>query len=396
MKTTPLHCLCRDCLHGWIVHGWTPPPVPARCPDCGGTRVIGHAELRDLAIAHIDCDSFYASIEKRDQPALKDKPLLIGGDSPRSVVATACYLARRYGCRSAMPMYKARELCPQAVIVRPDHAKYKRVSGEIHAIFRSYTDLIEPIALDEAFLDLAHRTDIPEVLADIAARIEQEVGITVSVGLSYAKFLAKMASDLDKPRGFSVIGRADALDFLAPQPVRALHGVGPAMEKRLTGDGFHAIGDLQRANEQDLHARYGKHGRVLAQRARGIDARQVTPDREAKSISAETTFAQDHRQADALMDALDPLAAKVESRLRRADLAATGVSVKLKTADFRILTRHARLATPTQRAAVLLTAARPLVEREADGRPFRLIGIGGDPLVDAEGADPPDLFSLGA
>lgn len=390
-----LHCLCRDCLHAWSVGGWTP-LLPARCPDCGGGRVAGHAELRDLAIAHVDCDSFYASIEKRDRPDLKDKPLLIGGEGPRSVVATACYIARRYGCRSAMPMYKARELCPQAVIVRPDHAKYKRVSGEMHAIFHSYTDLIEPVALDEAYLDLAHRPDIPETLADIAGRIEQDIGITVSVGLSYAKFLAKMASDLDKPRGFSIIGRADALAFLAPQPVRALHGVGPAMEKRLTGDGLHTVGDLQRASEQDLHARYGKHGRVLAQRARGIDARQITPDREAKSISAETTFERDHREATALMDALAPLAAKVETRLRRADLAATGISIKLKTADFRLLTRHARLPVPTQRADVLLTAARPLVEREADGRPFRLVGIGGDPLVDADGADPPDLFSLGA
>lgn len=370
--------------------------MPDRCPDCGGRRVIGHAELRDLAIAHIDCDSFYASIEKRDRPELRDRPLLIGGTGPRSVVATACYLARQFGCRSAMPMYRARELCPQAVVLPADHAKYKRVSAEIHAIFRAYTDLIEPIALDEAYLDLAHRADIPEALADIAARVEQDIGITVSIGLSYCKALAKMASDLDKPRGYSIIGRADALAFLAPQPVRAIHGVGPAMEKRLTSDGFVTIADLQAAPEAELAARYGKHGRDLWQRARGIDHRQVTPDREAKSISAETTFDKDRRDADALLAALAPLAERVEARLRRAGLAASGVSVKLKTADFKTLTRHARLGTATQRADVLLTAAAPLVTREADGRPFRLVGIGADPLIPAEKADPPDLFSLGA
>ena len=391
----PLSCLCRDCLHVWTVGGWTP-TLPDRCPDCGGQRVVGHAELRDLAIAHVDCDSFYASIEKRDRPELKDKPLLIGGTGPRSVVATACYLARRFGCRSAMPMYKARELCPNAVILPADHAKYKRVSGEIHAIFRAYTDLIEPVALDEAYLDLAHRADIPETLADIAARIEQEVGITVSIGLSYNKALAKMASDLNKPRGYSVIARADALGFLAPQPVRAIHGVGPAMEKRLTTDGFLTIADLQKAAEADLAARYGKHGRDLWYRARGIDHRLVTPDREAKSISAETTFDKDRHDPTALMDALRPLADRVEARLRRAGLAASGVSVKLKTTDFKTLTRHARLGTATQRADILLSAAAPLVVREADGRAFRLVGIGADPLLDAEDADPPDLFSLGA
>jgi DNA polymerase-4 len=193
-----LSALCRDCLHPFSAEEGAARPL--RCPSCSGWRTVAHGELRDLAIAHVDCDSFYASIEKRDRPELADKPILIGGTGPRSVVATACYIARRYGCRSAMPMYKARELCPQAVIVHPDHGKYRRVSAEIHRIFHAYTDLIEPIALDEAYLDLAHRPDIPEALADIALRVEQEVGISLSVGLSYNKFLAKIASDLEKPR----------------------------------------------------------------------------------------------------------------------------------------------------------------------------------------------------
>lgn len=382
--------LCRDCLHLWRA-GETGAP---RCPNCGFRRVAAHAELDELAIAHVDCDSFYASIEKRDRPELAAVPLLIGGTGNRGVVATACYLARRYGCRSAMPMYKARELCPQAVVLKPDHAKYKRVSAEIHAIFAAYTGLIQPVALDEAYLDMAHRDDIPVALADIALRIEQEVGITVSVGLSYNKFLAKMASDLDKPRGFAVIGRAEAVAFLAPRPVRDIHGVGPVLARRLGEDGFPTIGDLQQATEADLKARYGVHGRQLWHLARGQDGRAVTPDREAKSISSETTFAKDMARASDLMAALEPLAAKVADRLRRADLAAAGVSVKLKTADFRLLTRHARLPVPTQRAAVLLAAAEPLVRAEADGRPFRLVGIGGDPLVPGQQADPPDLFSL--
>lgn len=382
--------LCRDCLQAWRA---TPTPA-ARCPNCGFRRIVTHPELDDLAIAHIDCDSFYATIEKRDAPDLADKPLLIGGTGARSVVATACYIARRYGCRSAMPMYKARELCPQAVVLRPDHAKYKRVSADIHAIFGAYTGLVEPIALDEAYLDLAHLDDIPAALADIALRIEQEVGITVSVGLSYNKFLAKIASDLDKPRGFTVIGRTEAQAFLAPRPVRTIHGVGPVLESRLVADGFVTIGDLQQASEADLKARYGSHGRQLWHLARGIDGRSVTPDREAKSISSETTFAKDLTRAEDLLDALAPLAARVADRMVRADLAGVGVSVKLKTADFRLLTRHARLPTPTQRADVLLRAAEPLVRAEADGRPFRLVGIGGDPLVAGDHADPPDLFSV--
>lgn len=382
--------LCRDCLCGW-----TSPLQPAgRCPNCGGRRVLVHAELRDLAIAHIDCDSFYATIEKRDRPELASRPLLIGGTAPRSVVATACYIARQYGCRSAMPMYKARELCPEAVVVLPDHAKYKRVSAEIHRIFRAYTDLIEPIALDEAYLDLAHRDDIPETLADIALRIEQEVAITVSVGFSHNKFLAKLASDLDKPRGFSVIGRADTMGFLTPLPVRAIHGVGPAMERRLTDDGFHTVGDLQTVSEMELKARYGQMGSLLALRARGEDTRRVTPDREAKSISSETTFDRDRVTAEDLLAALGPLADRVEARLRRAGLAGMGAVVKLKTRDFRLLTRHVRLADPTQRATVLMAAIDPLVRREADGRPFRLVGIGAEPLTDAVAADPPDLFSV--
>lgn len=377
--------LCRDCLRETEGN---------RCRHCGGQRLLDHPELRDLAIAHIDCDSFYAAVEKRDRPELADKPLLIGGTSPRSVVATACYIARKYGCRSAMPMYKARELCPEAVVIPPDGRKYRRVSGDIRHIFEIYTDLIEPVALDEAYLDLAHRDDIPEALADIALRVEQDIGITVSVGLSYNKFLAKTASDLNKPRGFTVIGRAEAVAFLEPRSVRSLPGVGPAMEAKLVADGFVTVGDLQRAKAIDLTTRYGAHGKHLANLAHGIGSGRVTPDRETRSVSAETTFDKDRFAAAELMDALQPLAARVEERLRRNALAAGGVVIKLKTKDFKLITRHSKLTDPTQRADVLLRAAETLIHREADGRRFRLVGIGAEPVVAAVVADPPDLFGV--
>lgn len=383
--------LCRDCLTAWqgeaVGEG-------GRCPACGSRRILCHPELRSLAIAHIDCDSFYASIEKRDAPALKDKPLLIGGTGPRSVVSTACYLARRYGCRSAMPMYKARELCPQAVVLPPDHGKYRRVSVEIHNIFQHYTDLIQPVALDEAYLDLAHRDDIPEVLANIALRVEQEVGISVSIGLSYCKFLAKMASDLNKPRGFSVVGRQEALAFLAPQPVRAIHGVGPALERKLIEQGFATVADLQAASPLDLKARFGSMGRHLWHLAHGEDDRPVNTDREAKSISAETTYDVDQSDPEALLATLHALAERVETRLKRADLSASVVQIKLKTPDFRLLTRQAKLPDPTQRAGQLMRHVEPLLRREATGRAFRLVGLGVDGLGPSQAADPPDLFSL--
>lgn len=387
--------LCRECLTAWQggdTGGET--GGETRCPACGSRRVLAHPELRSLAIAHVDCDSFYASIEKRDNPALKEKPLLIGGTGPRSVVSTACYLARKYGCRSAMPMYKARELCPQAVILPPDHGKYRRVSAEIHHIFEQYTDLIQPVALDEAYLDLAHRDDIPEVLANIALRVEQEVGISVSIGLSYCKFLAKMASDLNKPRGFSIVGRAEAVGFLAPQPVRAIHGVGPALERKLIEQGFATVADLQAASPLDLKARFGSMGRHLWHLAHGEDDRPVNTDREAKSISAETTYDVDQSDPEALLATLQALAERVETRLKRADLSASVVQIKLKTPDFRLLTRQARLPDPTQRARQLMRHAEPLLRREATGRAFRLVGLGVDGLGPSQAADPPDLFSL--
>jgi DNA polymerase-4 len=290
--------LCRACLTEFSEAADGP------CPRCGSTRVVRHPELLGLTLAHIDCDAFYAAIEKRDNPALADKPLIIGGGR-RGVVSTACYIARRYGVRSAMPMFKALQLCPQAVVIRPAMEKYAAVSREVQAIFLEATPLVEPVSLDEAYLDLTgteavHRRSPAATLAHIARRIEQEIAITVSIGLSYNKLLAKLASEMDKPHGFGVTGRAEAEAYLAARPVRVIPGVGRVLAQTLEADGFSLIGDLQRAPASELARRYGTHGARLAALARGLDDRAVEPEREAKSISAETTFEQD--LADGLQD----------------------------------------------------------------------------------------------
>jgi len=381
--------LCRDCC------------IPFRsgpdCPRCGSLRVVEHDELFELDIAHIDCDAFYASVEKRDNPSLSDKPVIVGHPGGRGVVTTACYVARKFGPRSAMPMFKALEMCPHAVVVPPDMAKYKRVSEAIRALFLKATPLVEPLSLDEAYLDLsaqARLVDKPPavLLARLQRAIERRVGITVSAGLSYNKFLAKMASDRDKPRGLSIIGRAEATDMLAPMAVGALCGVGAATAARMEQAGITTIGDLQTMSEAELVTRFGKFGRALYLMARGEDGRRITPDRPAKSVSNETTFARDIKDPAMLMAALEPLAAKVAGRLERAGLAGRTVVLKLKTADFKLLTRNHRLPDPTTRAEVLLKVACAQLEREADGRAFRLIGVGVSDLAPAVEADPPDLF----
>lgn len=371
--------------------------TPALCPDCGSDRLVSHAEIADLCIAHVDCDAFYASVEKRDRPELADEPVIIGHAGGRGVVLTACYVARRYGARSAMPMFKALELCPNAVVVPPDMAKYKRVSDWIRDIFRTATPIIEPVSLDEAYLDLSdtHRIgDAPpaSALAGIARRVETEVGITVSIGLSWNKFLAKLASDLRKPRGFSVIGRAETAGFLRPLSVRKINGVGEVTAQRLEASGIKTIGQLQEASEMQLVTQYGKLGRRLARFAHGDDDRKVTPDRPTKSISAETTFDRDTGSPDELYATAQPLCERVAGQLVRKGLAGGTLVLKLKTSDFRILTRSRRLPHPTQRAAVLAEAASQLIRKDADGTTFRLIGIGVDELGPASTADPPDLF----
>jgi DNA polymerase-4 len=361
--------------------------------------MVAHAEIESLGIAHIDCDAFYASVEKRDRPELAHEPLIVGHAGGRGVVVTACYLARKFGVRSAMPMFQALELCPDATVIAPDMGKYKRVSEEIRAILQSATSVIEPLSLDEAYLDLTddYRTEAPpaaEALALIARRVQDEIGITVSIGLSCNKFLAKLASELEKPHGFSVIGRAEAKAFLAPLSVRKIHGVGAVTARRMEAGGLLTIADLQALPERELIARFGKFGGRLALFAHGNDDRTVTPWRPVKSISAETTFRQDTGSSTRLREVAQPLCDRVAAQLARKGLAGDSVTLKLKTSDFRIVTRSRRLAHPTQRAAVIYKTIVPLIDKEADGRTFRLIGVGMSGLGSSAAADPADLFAF--
>jgi DNA polymerase IV len=384
--------VCRDCsaLFAALID-------TERCAACGSPRVVSHAELDTLAIAHIDCDAFYASVEKRDHPELADQPVIVGGRE-RGVVLACCYVARLYGVRSAMPMFKALAACPHAVVIRPDMAKYREVGRAVRTEMRQLTPLVEPLSIDEAFLDLTGTETVngavpARALASLARHIEATLGVTASIGLSYNKFLAKIASDLDKPRGFAVIGRSDAAAFLADKPVGLLWGVGGALQRRLAADGLALIGQLRAIDEGEMARRYGKMGARLARLARGDDVRHVEPTSRTKSISAETTFARDESDAEALARTLWPLCEEVSGRLKTAGLAAGIATLKLKTSDFRIRTRSRKLADPTQLADILFRTARRLLVAEADGAVrFRLIGVGADALVSAEAADLPTLF----
>ena len=369
---------------------------PDRCPRCGSPRLVAHAELETLSIAHVDCDAFYASVEKRDDPSLLDKPLIIGG-GVRGVVSTCCYIARQSGVHSAMPMFTARRLCPDAVILPPDMAKYVGVSRQVRALMDQLTPLVEPLSIDEAFLDLdgtqaMHKASPAEVLAKFARDVEEQIGITISVGLSHNKFLAKVASDLDKPRGFAVIGKAETLGFLAEQPVGLIYGVGKVFAETLRKDGFATIGQLQQTAPEDLMRRYGETGARLARLARGDDSRLVSSDGEMKTISSETTFNTDMAGFDELSTELLALSERLSERLKAKHLVGDTVTLKLKSAGFRLRTRARHLMISTQLANVLYETGQQLLAREIDGTAFRLIGIGLSGLSEADGIDPVDLI----
>jgi DNA polymerase IV len=379
---------CRDCLADGS-------PQAARCRLCGSPRLLRHDELDRLAIAHVDCDAFYATVEKRDDPALAAEPVIVGG-SRRGVVLAACYVARTFGVRSAMPMFQALRLCPHARVVRPNMAKYSRVGREVRQMMLALTPAVEPLSIDEAFLDLSgtarlHGLPPAKVLARFALDVEKKLGITVSIGLSCNKFLAKIASDLEKPRGFAVLTASEAEKFLAQKPVSFIFGVGKASAARLARDGFHRIADLQKAGEIEMMRRYGEEGRRLARLARGLDHRKVSADRETKSVSSETTFDGDVADFRVLERILWAQAEEVSARLKQKALAGATVTLKLKTADFKIRTRAYSLDAPTQLAGKIFNAARPLLEREAKGAKYRLLGVGVSALASADQADPADL-----
>jgi len=379
---------CRDCL--------TDAEAAPRCRACGSPRVVRHPEIATLTIAHIDCDAFYATIEKRDDPSLADKPVIVGGGK-RGVVAACCYVARTYGIRSAMPMFEAKRRCPNAVVIKPNMAKYVEVGRAVRRSMLALTPLVEPLSIDEAFLDLTgterlHGMIAGKLLARLAREVERDLGITVSIGLSCNKFLAKIASDLDKPRGLAVLGAAEAPAFLAPKPVGFIYGVGSVTAARLAKDGFRLIADLQRADQRDLTARYGQEGLRLAQLSRGIDDRQVDPERETKSVSAETTFNTDISDFRPLEQQLWDLTERVSARLKKSGLAGSTVTLKLKTADFKIRTRARSLSHPTQLANLIFAAGRDLLANETGGTKFRLIGIGVSHIEESQGNDLADLI----
>lgn len=375
--------LCRDCLTRF--------EAGRRCPACGSPRVAAHDDLFGLAIAHIDCDAFYAAVEKRDDPTLRDRPVIVGGGT-RGVVSTACYIARIRGVRSAMPMYQALKLCPEAVVVKPRMAAYAEASRAIRALMDRLTPAVEPLSLDEAFLDLSgterlHGAPPAVLLARLAGEVEREVGVTVSVGLSHNKFLAKMASDLDKPRGFAVIGRAETQAFLDPLPVRAIWGVGVAGQAALEAAGIRTIADLRRWDRGDLAARFGSMGDRLWHLARGQDRRRVTADEPVRSISAETTFDADTADPDLLTGHLWRLAERVADRAKAKGLTGRTVTVKMKRADFRLVTRRTTLPDPAQTADRIWRTAQTLYEAAGRVGPLRLIGVGLSDLA-SEGTAP--------
>ncbi|WP_121023775.1 DNA polymerase IV [Litoreibacter meonggei] len=380
--------LCRTCFHQY--------DQGARCPACGSPRVMSHPELFDLSIAHMDCDAFYASVEKRDNPALRDKPVIIGGGR-RGVVSTACYIARIKGVRSAMPMFQALKLCPEAEVVRGRMDVYVEVSRQIRALMQKLTPAIEPLSLDEAFLDLTgteklHHAPPAVMLARLVNRMESDIGVSGSIGLSHNKFLAKVASDLDKPRGFSVIGKAETDDFLRDRPVSLIWGVGAVTRESLEKAGIRTFADLLRWDRQDLHTRFGSMGNRLWHLARGEDRRRVSAHEPVKGISNETTFHDDTADTDLLDGHLWRMAEKVADRAKAKQIAGRVVTLKLKTAKFKLITRRQSLRDPTQLADRIYRTARDLMTNVREG-PYRLLGVGISDLMPEDDADrTPDLL----
>ena len=375
--------LCRDCL--------SEVTDTRRCPQCGSLRIVRHDELFELSIAHMDCDAFYASVEKRDNPELADKPVIIGGGR-RGVVSTACYVARIRGVRSAMPMFQATKLCPDAVIVKPRMSVYAETSRQIRALMDELTPSVEPLSLDEAFMDLTgtaklHGAPPAVMLARLVNRMKEEIGVTGSIGLSHNKFLAKVASDLDKPQGFAVIGKAETDAFLHDKPVRMIWGVGPAAQEGLERAGIHTFSDLLRWDQQELTDRFGSMGYRLWHLARGQDRRKVSARQPVKSISKETTFFEDTSSIELLDGHIWRLSGQVADRAKAKGKAGRVVTLKLKRANFSLISRRISLRDATQMADTIYQTARGLFDQVGDQGPYRLIGVGISDIVDESAAD---------
>jgi DNA polymerase-4 len=393
-----VHALCRACGRRWTVNGGDAASSP--CPACGARKVVSHSQLFELQIAHLDCDAFYASIHKRDDPALASRPVIVGGGQ-RGVVAAACYMARARGVHSAMPMFKALKACPDAVVIKPQMDLYAREGRAIRKRMLALTPLVQSVSIDEAYLDLSgtsrlHGMPAASALARLQDSIAREHGLTVSVGLSSNRFLAKLASDMDKPNGFAVLAPQDVPAILWPRPVLALHGVGPAMARTLERLSIRTVGDLARANPRRLLDRLGPDALRWIDLANGRDNRAVAPEHKRKSVSAETTFHDDTADADRLKAVLMEICEEVGHRARKQNTAGRSITLKLKTASFRILTRRVTLPEPTATARIILSAARPLLDAMLELGPFRLLGVGLTDLTDGTAADQGDLINTAA
>ena len=385
--------LCRKCFNTFNEEG--------RCPRCSSPLVVSHSELFDLNIAHMDCDAFYASVEKRDNPDLADKPVIIGGGR-RGVVSTACYIARIRGVKSAMPMFKALEKCPDAVVIRPRMKIYAEISQQIRAMMNDITPLVEPLSLDEAFMDMSgthklHGAPPAVMLAKLMDRISDNLGLTGSIGLSHNKFLAKIASDLNKPNGYSIIGEAETSSFLKDKSIRLIWGVGASTQKSLEKSGIRTFLDLLRWDRKDLVSKFGSMGDRLWFLARGQDVRVVSNSDRIKSISNETTLNENTSNMRVLEGHLWRLCEKVSSRAKSKGLAGTIMILKLKSSNHKIITRRVTLRDPTYMADVLFRSTYPLMEAAIENGPFRLVGAGLSGLCLASQAQrEPELLDDGA
>ncbi len=383
--------ICRECLS-------TFDSKVLYCANCESLNLISHKEIEKLDIAHVDCDAFYASIEKRDNPKLNNSAVIIGGGK-RGVVATACYLARIKGVRSAMPMYKALKLCPSAIIIKPNMSKYRDASKKIQNLMNQLTPLTEPISLDEAFLDLSgtkklHKKIPAVLLAELSKKINQEIGISVSIGLSYNKFLAKICSDLDKPKGFSLLGRGDSKKFLSSQPVEILWGVGKILKRKLNDDGIKTISQIEELGIKEVINRYGSIGSHIYSLSQGKDLRRVVPQRQIKSISHETTFENDISDKEVLEKKLWSLCEKVSKRSKEKGLGGQTITLKLKTKEFKLISRSCTIDEPTQIGELIFQNSKTLLDREDDKVKYRLIGVGISNLKDSELCDLYDLINI--
>ena len=385
--------LCRKCFNTFTEEG--------RCPICNSPSVVSHDELFNLNIAHMDCDAFYASVEKRDNPELADKPVIIGGGR-RGVVSTACYIARICGVKSAMPMFKALEKCPDAVVIRPRMKLYAEISQQIRVLMTDITPMVEPLSLDEAFMDLSgthklHGVPPAVMLAKLMDRISGKLGLTGSIGLSHNKFLAKIASDLNKPNGYSIIGEAETGSFLKDKSVRLIWGVGSSAQKSLEKAGIRTFSDLLRWDRKDLAKKFGSMGDRLWFLAKGQDARIVSNNDRVKSISNETTLFENTSDLRVLEGHLWRLCEKVSSRAKSKGLAGSVVILKLKSSNHKLITRRLTLRDPTHLADILFRSTYPLMKASISNGPFRLVGVGLSGLCFASEAErEPELLDNGA